>query len=965
MKKLSLILFLVVLLVASSFGAVAFGATEELEEYPGTDSKPYEAMPNEYAETEWFFANAGSNAKGTYSVNDGVVNITPEEGKGKMADSEEGFCFYYTKIDATKENFYLRATFTVTKWKNDNQNGFGLICTDTVGTQNTGRYMNYVAAGCYKTSGSNYNIPAARSVWGYISADGTSPSEDVTGTGDSLRQYSASALKTEESHSEVKGVNVSYTFVLRKSNTGYHAILTESPEGKGFAEKVYYDAGKLLAQDGENPDYVYVGFFASRNVGVQVTDAFFVTPESATDERKYDEPPTLVPLQLSVFASSYRSGSDYLYSVRSNADGTLEVVDGSNNVLVDNVHLSADELFTTRFALAETGTVLLKTRFYPDSSRISAGVVQTYVYQHSLPGAGGVIWANPTVKEGNGDGTAENPVNLQYALNYAQPGQIIMLKDGVYKPVNKITIPRGVNGTEEKPIVLRAETAGGVTFDFSEVKNCKNEGIQIAGDYWYIWGINVVNTPASQTDSEGNVSPLSIKGLRISGSHNVLERCTAHHNSNTGIQISGDSKESYACWPAYNLIKNCDSYFNCDPTRQDADGFGVKLTVGDGNVLDGCIAYNNIDDGYDLYAKSVTGSIGAVVIKNCVAYNNGYLSEEDLSDSDLTGEGNGFKLGGESLPGKHQLINSVAFGNGAKGITSNSCPDVIIQNCTVYNNNVYADTQGASNENVSLYAKRSGQTTNFVVSGLISITSGRATKTDKYALVNQSDIKAENNYLWNGSACTNGTKTLEVADLFVSTDIKNVGITRDADGEIDMNGLLVLKDGAVQNAGANIVAAESQATLEVVQTQIVEKQFDSLVEKFESSETLEEKQSVLEHWDVLAATYGNIENYDEQTAAQRKNTVVKNYFEGISEKFREANSSEEKDGLLADWDEASVLLDYMDEVFVKEVSQLRSELNVVEVWLIVVIIVAALALVAVGAVVFRVIKKRKSSNKKQ
>lgn len=958
-------LLLVVLLVASSFGAVAFGATEELEEYPGTDSKTYEAMPNEYAETEWFFANVGSNAKGTYSVSDGV-NISPEEGKGKMADSEEGFCFYYTKVDATKENFYLRATFTVTKWKNDNQNGFGLICTDTVGTQNTGRYMNYVAAGCYKTSGSNYNIPAARSVWGYISADGTSPSEDMAGTGDSLRQYSASALSVaDEGHAAVSKVGVTYTFVLRKSNTGYHAILIEAPEGKGFAEKVYYDAGKLLAQDGDNPDYVYVGFFASRNVGVQVTDAFFVTPESATDERQYEEPPTLVPLQLSVFAAEYRSGSDYLYSVRSNADGKLEVVCGSD-VLVDNVHLTADELFVTQFALPETGTVKITTRFTPDSNRISGGVVQTYVYQHSLPGAGGAIWANPTVKEGNGDGTAENPVNLQYALNYAQPGQIIMLKDGVYKPINKITVPRGVNGTEENPIVLRAETAGGVTFDFSEVKNCKNEGILVAGNYWYVWGINIVNTPSSQTDSDGNVTPLSIKGIRISGSHNVLERCTAHHNSNTGIQISGDSKESYACWPAYNLIKNCDSYFNCDPTRQDADGFGVKLTVGDGNVLDGCIAYNNIDDGYDLYAKSVTGSIGAVVIKNCVAYNNGYLSEKDLYDSDLTGEGNGFKLGGESLPGKHQLINSVAFGNGAKGITSNSCPDVIIQNCTVYNNNVYADTQGASNENVSLYAKRSGQTTNFVVSGLISIMSGRSAKTDKYALVNQSDIKSENNYLWNGSVCTNGTKTLTVADLFVSTDTENIRITRDANGEIDMNGLLVLKDGALQNAGANIVAAESDVALDAVQTQIVENQFDALEEKFESAETLEEKQSVLEQWEALSATYDNIENYNEQAIAQRKNSVIKNYFEGISEKVRSASSSEEKQRLLAAWDESSDLLNHLDETTAKEVSQLRSQFNVVEVWLIAVIIVAAVALVAVGAIAVLVIfKRRKDSNNEQ
>ena len=36
---------------------------------------------------------------------------------------------------------------------------------------------------------------------------------------------------------------------------------------------------------------------------------------------------------------------------------------------------------------------------------------------------------------------------------------------------------------------------------------------------------------------------------------------------------------------------------------EDADGFAAKLTVGDGNVFDGCISYNNADDGWDFFAK--------------------------------------------------------------------------------------------------------------------------------------------------------------------------------------------------------------------------------------------------------------------------------------------------------------------------------------------------------------------------
>lgn len=50
------------------------------------------------------------------------------------------------------------------------------------------------------------------------------------------------------------------------------------------------------------------------------------------------------------------------------------------------------------------------------------------------------------------------------------------------------------------------------------------------------------------------------------------------------------------------------------------------------------------------FAKVQSGSIGAVTIKNSVAYGNGYLE-----DGTNAGNGNGFKLGGDSMSGKHVL----------------------------------------------------------------------------------------------------------------------------------------------------------------------------------------------------------------------------------------------------------------------------------------------------------------------
>jgi hypothetical protein len=52
---------------------------------------------------------------------------------------------------------------------------------------------------------------------------------------------------------------------------------------------------------------------------------------------------------------------------------------------------------------------------------------------------------------------------------------------------------------------------------------------------------------------------------------------------------------------ADNLVLNCDSHHNYDPLEDggNADGFGCH-SAGEGNVLRGCRAWENSDDGFDL-----------------------------------------------------------------------------------------------------------------------------------------------------------------------------------------------------------------------------------------------------------------------------------------------------------------------------------------------------------------------------
>ena len=178
------------------------------------------------------------------------------------------------------------------------------------------------------------------------------------------------------------------------------------------------------------------------------------------------------------------------------------------------------------------------------------------------------------------------------------------------------------------------------------------------------------------------------KGFSIYGNYNIIDDCVFAFNGNTGLNINGNSSNTIEKWPSNNLIKNCTSYGNYDWNRddgnqgEDADGFGAKLCLGINNVFDGCIAYNNSDDGWDLFTKHKTGKIGAVTIKNCIAFNNGYAF-----DGTSMKNGNGFKLGGRALEVDHVITNSIAFNNKANGFDDNSNPGTItVTNCTGYNN---------------------------------------------------------------------------------------------------------------------------------------------------------------------------------------------------------------------------------------------------------------------------------------
>lgn len=588
---------------------------------------------------------------------------------------------------------------------------------------------------------------------------------------------------------------------IARNNTGY--VLTYTDEDGNEMSKLYYDLSRdALTQI--DKDNIYIGFFASRNATITVSDVKLTVTDPKTDAPAEEEETTYITPSYVVTSPTTSGSEDYDLTFRGNADGTLVITDAKGNE-VKNEAVKANTNVVTAVKLTE-GVNDYRITFTPDAD-YAPGAHQkltsydAVTFAHSVTYKTfstdtNVVYVSPEGLATN-NGTKESPLDIYTAVAYARAGQKIVLAGGTYNLNKTIVTNRGVDGTEGSLIYMIADPQATErpVFDF----NSACAGMVLAGDYWYFYGFDVTKSADAQ------------KGIQLSGSHCTLDRIDAYKNGNTGIQISRYmTYDKFEDWPSDDLILNCTSYLNADKGYEDADGFAAKLTVGSNVVFDGCISYYNADDGWDLFAKVETGSIGMVTVKNSVAYKNGYVLDAEGKDVDA-GNGNGFKLGGSSISGHHRLINCVAFDNKCKGIDSNSCPDIQVENCTSFNNESF---------NVALYTNDAANT-DFSASGIISYRSNTNVAENLKLRGTQDETKVygTNNYYWDTQTQTSkNTEGVAVADdWFVSLDTSKVP-TRNADGTINMNGLLELTDKAPADAGARMTGTSSVDTSKLVDT---------------------------------------------------------------------------------------------------------------------------------------------------
>lgn len=287
-----------------------------------------------------------------------------------------------------------------------------------------------------------------------------------------------------------------------------------------------------------------------------------------------------------------------------------------------------------------------------------------------------VYYVDPSGDD-NAVGSRENPFKtLRKAIEAAEPGTSIYLKGGVHRPKESEIMLKGaegvysvlfsldVKGTADMPVTITSYPGERAVVDLSEVKpDSRVMAFYLTGDYWHLKGFDITGIQVTQTGHSQSIN------VGIFGGNNcVVEQVNMHDGMGIGV---------YAVRGSDNLILNCDAYNNYDPVSGggyggNCDGFGFHFKDNgySGNVIRGCRAWRNSDDGFDLINNS-----SQVVIENCWAWENGY-------DADLVsrGDGTGFKCGGYGMkpkakaPGeipRNVVRNCISYGNKNKGFYAN------------------------------------------------------------------------------------------------------------------------------------------------------------------------------------------------------------------------------------------------------------------------------------------------------
>ena len=464
-----------------------------------------------------------------------------------------------------------------------------------------------------------------------------------------------------------------------------------------------------------NDSHYYVGFFAARDATVWVHNIRYFEAYANRTAPARPVLPDLFNPSIDVLSPAFYTGVNTLF-LSSNTTGRVSVLQDGERIpdrLITAEWIDAREngtgvpmtLFTVPIREPDEGDTIFTVLFTPGdlpdehadrnmAHGSNAPIRKTFTMTRRSFDSGetepshngrraSIIFVAPTVgyRTGGGamgsplgDGTRGNPLDLQTAINHVRPGQHIVMLDGRYVFDRQLIVPWFNDGTHDARKVLRAESVNGVWLDWDKREDLgplRGDGsipadaFLVRGSFWHFDGFHVRGAPDKA------------KGMTMGGSNNLVTRLSIYNNGDTGFQISFHAAIPTRFWPRDNLVMWTESFHNLDGAQTDADGFGVKLTVGERNLIYSSIAHHNNDDGWDLFSKRESGPIGVTIVDRSIAYRQGWM----LNQHRTAAGGIGFKMGGESIGIFHEIRNSLAFGNSTP-IGSNSNPNLLIRDST-------------------------------------------------------------------------------------------------------------------------------------------------------------------------------------------------------------------------------------------------------------------------------------------
>jgi len=411
-------------------------------------------------------------------------------------------------------------------------------------------------------------------------------------------------------------------------------------------------------------------------------------------------------------------------------------------------------------------------------------------------------------------GTAEAPyLTIHKAVEVCQPGDTIWVHGGTYSISERIKIPEKKTSAEKR-CYLWAVPGDTVIIDGSAMHHTNQSDFKMGrciyvnhlANYWHFKGLTLCN-------AEDN-------GMKVEGSYNIIENCVFRDNNDTGLQIGmykdfsiEETKELPAGTPQFNpdyrycrgnVVLNCDAYNNYDARTYngtddggDADGFACKLFPGPGTVFQGCRAWDNSDDNWDLYMV-----YHPVTIDHCWSYHAGY----NWKTGEPVGNGNGFKLGGggsaggsafDQSTGAHVVTNCVSFDNYKKGFDQNNAYEgMYILNCTAWGNDF-------NYRFPTIFMYGGMYIRNCIGFKPVTLNHEFLSEDKEGSVVPNTDFNSWTT-LDGCSPYKEGTKvgkvkvmTQDYSDQFISLSVADFMAPRQADGSLPDNGFAKLKSGSV------------------------------------------------------------------------------------------------------------------------------------------------------------------------